>query len=74
MVLGFFAIIAIVAVIIVVLATPFYFIQKYSCRNFSKSVGKETQFNFWGGGEYSCLVKIDGEWIPRESWIKNTGK
>ena len=54
---------AIVAAIIIPIA-------KYNCTKLGEQVGYETEYNFFGSG---CLLDIDGEKIPKNRWINNTG-
>ena len=46
-------------------------IDKYSCKKLGVNVGLETQYHFIGGG---CLVKVNGQWTPKDKWINNSGK
>ncbi len=46
-------------------------LEKYDCLKLGDNTGKETKYHVWGGG---CLIKVNGEFIPSEQWINNSGK
>ncbi len=44
------------------------------CNRLGSNTNHETRWVFFGGGENSCLIKINGQWTPTDKWINNTGK
>lgn len=44
-----------------------------SCNELAQTTGHPTQFSLLGGGGNSCLIEIDGQWIPTSNWLVNSG-
>ena len=71
--IGLGTIVGIIVGIIVFVFGLTYFATAYSCGRKAQATGLETRFDFWGGGEYACLIKVNGKFIPTENWIENSG-
>ena len=62
--------IGLIFISLIILALPLYFLYKYDCYKLGENVKKHTEYHFFGG---ECLVEINGEIIPAEKWINNSG-
>ena len=62
-----------IAILIMLFVGSTYFVNKKICNSLEQTTGKETQFNFWGGGETSCLIKLDNGFTPVSNWLNNSG-
>ena len=50
---------------IILVTYGLYFLDKMKCGNLSENLEIETKYRFFGG---SCLLRIDGKWIPEKNW------
>ena len=62
-----FAIVAILTMISLAICIP---VDIQSCNELRNQTGNETQWRIWNG----CYVKVNGQFIPSEQWINNSGK
>ena len=63
---------SILAVLILVLLFVTAFMIE-DCHYYGVNMKAQTEFTFFGGGNNSCLVKINNVWIPTDKWILNVG-
>lgn len=59
-------IILLVLLIIFIIGIPVYFVEKASCARVWDEA-YPSRYTLWEG----CQIKIDGKWIPQESFILN---
>jgi hypothetical protein len=60
-----------VILFITVITLIFWPLYAYDCSRLGRNTGRETQFHFFGGG---CLISVNGQLIPSEQWVNNSGK
>lgn len=65
---------AVIVVIGLIVAISIFFIpfSIADCNALTKQTGHPTQWVFWGGGDYNCLIKLNDQWIPTSNWIYKT--
>lgn len=62
---------------ITIIALLFYAVAygfAYDCARLGQNTNHPTKFSFFGAGEASCLISVEGQWIPTDKWIVNSGK